>query len=232
MRSELLVSYAAIDEARPISTVLRSCFAYAWRVLTCVSPSSHRCETTNVCSTCALVHVSEGFSFSFATGRAAQSIVKTSGVAGLWRGLGAQVARDVPFAVVMFVVYECVSSRPRFRGFWSGATAGAVASTVTAPLDLLKTRAMTSNLASKPPPLLRSLRTVVASEGPAALWKGSSHRILYKMGSSAVFFAALEAYRVLFARLGAAWDSRRSVNGPGATLDIQRPECAISSDAE
>jgi Mitochondrial carrier protein len=104
--------------------------------------------------------------------------------------------RDVPFAVVMFVVYETLARRTSFRGFVSGAVAGVTASALTAPLDLLKTRAMTN--VGRRTPMLQEVAAIWKTEGPGTFWKGSCHRIVYKMASSAVFFAALEMYQKMF----------------------------------
>jgi solute carrier family 25 (mitochondrial S-adenosylmethionine transporter), member 26 len=118
------------------------------------------------------------------------------GPRGFWRGLGPQMLRDVPFAVVMFVVYETLARRTSFRGFVSGAVAGVTASALTAPLDLLKTRAMTN--VGRRTPMLQEVAAIWKTEGPGTFWKGSCHRIVYKMASSAVFFAALEMYQKMF----------------------------------
>jgi solute carrier family 25 (mitochondrial S-adenosylmethionine transporter), member 26 len=145
-------------------------------------------------------------------------IIQAEGPQGLWRGLPSQVRRDVPFAVLLYIVYEaCAPFRdggsykssdvtslrlshrarfltPRVRGLLTGALAGAVASAATAPLDLLKTRAMTAR-AGPTIGFLRSVTDILKQEGPAALWKGTSYRIAYKCCSSALFFVLLESFR-------------------------------------
>jgi hypothetical protein len=144
--------------------------------------------------------------------QAAKGIFRTDGIRGFWRGLGPQMLRDVPFAVVMFAVYETLSRHGRSRGFVSGAVAGVTASAVTAPLDLLKTRAMTS--VGRRGPLFQDVAAIWRTEGPSAFWRGSSHRIIYKMASSALFFAALEMYKQIL----------RGVTLPSPIRSSQTPE--------
>jgi solute carrier family 25 (mitochondrial S-adenosylmethionine transporter), member 26 len=153
---------------------------------------------------------------------AAYKVVRADGPGGLWRGLPAQVRRDVPFAVVLYVVYEaCAAFRtggtnntssklpsaissyvylltPRVRGLLTGAFAGTTASLATAPLDLLKTRAMTSAGPGHRVGFIRSVSAVVRKEGPAALWKGTGYRVVYKCASSALYFVLLESFIAKF----------------------------------
>lgn len=120
-----------------------------------------------------------------------RQIFVSDGFFGLWRGLRAQVTRDVPFAITLFSMYEIMNKcgRPGLRG---GAAAGAVAAVVTAPLDLLKTRAMLANGSRTAAP---SFRHVLKAEGGRVFWSGVGLRILYKICSSALFFAGVETFK-------------------------------------
>lgn len=68
--------------------------------------------------------------------------VKSQGVLGLWRGYSATLLRDVPFSAIYWPCYELL--RPQrynfFETFLAGAFAGSVASAVTLPMDVVKTR--------------------------------------------------------------------------------------------
>lgn len=65
-------------------------------------------------------------------GKALKSMVATEGVAGLWRGLGPTVFRDVPFSGIYWAVYESIKKQndvtvPTFWfSFFGGAIAGSV----------------------------------------------------------------------------------------------------------
>ena len=68
--------------------------------------------------------------------------MESQGVLGLWRGYSATLLRDVPFSALYWPCYEFL--RPErynfFETFLAGATAGTVASAVTLPMDVVKTR--------------------------------------------------------------------------------------------
>lgn len=85
---------------------------------------------------------------------AVRSIWATCGVRGFFRGYVSTLARDVPFSLVQFPLYEYfkkqygerVSRQPRpVEAAGAGSAAGAVAAALTTPLDVAKTRIMLSN---------------------------------------------------------------------------------------
>lgn len=74
--------------------------------------------------------------------QAIEVTLKSQGVLGLWRGYSATLLRDVPFSALYWPCYEFL--RPErynfFDTFLAGAAAGTVASTLTLPMDVIKTR--------------------------------------------------------------------------------------------
>ena len=66
----------------------------------------------------------------------------SEGIKGLWKGYSATILRDVPFSAIYWGMYE--NLRPKEFSFQqtliAGAISGAVASTVTLPMDVIKTR--------------------------------------------------------------------------------------------
>lgn len=74
--------------------------------------------------------------------QAVEVTLKSQGVLGLWRGYSATLLRDVPFSAIYWPCYEFL--RPErynfFETFLAGAAAGTAASTVTLPMDVIKTR--------------------------------------------------------------------------------------------
>ena len=105
--------------------------------------------------------------------------VTSNGVGKLYSGLGAQLARDVPYAAMEFVVYENLKAYaiarlkkpvkhkqhgppaariqrrlqegklPRLQSFLVGGSAGAIAAIVSNPMDVVKTRLMTQVIKNK-----------------------------------------------------------------------------------
>ncbi|XP_022621937.1 solute carrier family 25 member 40 isoform X2 [Seriola dumerili] len=79
-----------------------------------------------------------------------RSAVETEGWLSLWRGLGPTLLRDVPFSAMYWYNYEKGKSllcehyntrEPTFTiTFISGAASGSIASIVTLPFDVVKTR--------------------------------------------------------------------------------------------
>ena len=68
--------------------------------------------------------------------------IKSEGVIGLWKGYSATLLRDVPFSAIYWGVYE--NFRPKEynfqENFIAGALSGTIASTITLPMDVIKTR--------------------------------------------------------------------------------------------
>lgn len=103
--------------------------------------------------------------------------IQTEGIAGLYRGFGTTVLREIPFAFIQFPIYEylkVVWSRRYKKGrqlsSWEaalcGAAAGSVAAGVTTPLDVTKTRIMlATNYDSKSLTTVNMLRTIYRING-------------------------------------------------------------------
>jgi hypothetical protein len=112
-------------------------------------------------------------------------VVRDEGARALFRGLPAQLARDVPFNLVFFSSFESIC-----RGFGAlrggvdkkrlpapdlilaGGLAGAVGWTVTLPMDLVKSRAQATRIAagaSSPSSLVLVARLVRAVHREAGL---------------------------------------------------------------
>lgn len=133
----------------------------------------------------------------------------------LYAGLNAQLARDIPYAAVEFVIYERLQGQNAGRGaegdgrrraqksFSVGAVSGAAAAFLSNPLDVVKTRLMTQGggTAVRYRGVVHALRTIAREEGPSAFCKGIAPRIAAKTLQSALFFAAYEGLRERFLRL-------------------------------
>ena len=125
---------------------------------------------------------------------AAQSIWKTSGAKGFYKGYGITMFREVPFAMIQFPIYEWfkrkINSESAFYRAVGGSVAGGIAAALTTPLDVAKTRIMLNQSKSKEFFLVPL--EVYREEGPAALFKGVGPRVIWISVGGAVFFGAYE----------------------------------------
>jgi len=87
--------------------------------------------------------------FTYASlGSGLGQILRTEGLTGLYRGLGPTLVRDVPFSALYLASYEMlkqeipskIDASPNACHFLAGLGAGVMASLVTHPADVVKTR--------------------------------------------------------------------------------------------
>lgn len=138
----------------------------------------------------------------------------------LYRGAGITIAREIPFTVLQFTIWEGLKeayvkrnrSPPRAAGSGSGngelvpastsavfgSMAGAVAAGLTTPLDVIKTRVMLARRGDGDGENGRSrgrVRVVVgdiASEGFGAFWRGVGPRVAWIGIGGAVFLGSYQ----------------------------------------
>jgi Mitochondrial carrier protein len=118
-------------------------------------------------------------------------VLRESGLRnGLYRGYRATVLRNIPSAVVRFTLYE--ECRTRLPGFVAGALAGAAASFLLTPLDVVKTKIATGTC---PVDLQGCAQQVVQHGGVGALWTGAGARVLSSTLFSALGLGTFEVTR-------------------------------------
>ncbi|ETL99377.1 hypothetical protein F442_04018 [Phytophthora nicotianae P10297] len=129
-----------------------------------------------------------------------QQAVRRGGYASLLNGLGATLARDVPFSAIYWTSYENLQrklntedlSRTQ-RAFACGALSGAIAATVTTPFDVVKTLQQVSMTAQGSQPSgMVVLRQVVASKGVGGAFTGLSARLARVAPSCAIMISCYE----------------------------------------
>lgn len=124
-------------------------------------------------------------------------IIRTKGISGLYVGYQATLMRNIPSAMLRFILYE------EFKRIWghrngeqvpvglfaSGAIAGAIASGIMTPIDVVKTRLATGMC---PPGVGNCLQHVVQEAGWSGLYAGAGTRILWSAAFSAIGFGTFE----------------------------------------
>ncbi|XP_045892647.1 mitochondrial glutamate carrier 1 isoform X2 [Micropterus dolomieu] len=120
-------------------------------------------------------------------------LLKTRGLAGLYRGAGATLMRDVPFSMIYFPLFanlntlgresqgDVQSRAPFMQSFMAGCTAGSVAAVAVTPLDVIKTRLQTLQKGEGEDTyrgIIDCTRRIMSREGPSAFLKGATCRAL------------------------------------------------------
>ncbi|XP_075066807.1 mitochondrial glutamate carrier 2 [Mixophyes fleayi] len=120
----------------------------------------------------------------------ARDLLRTQGISGVYKGLGATLLRDVPFSVIYFPLFANVNKlgqksahekAPFYHSFIAGCLAGSVAAVAVTPLDVLKTRIQTLKKGVGEDTyngIIDCGRKIWRNEGPSAFMKGAACRAL------------------------------------------------------
>ncbi|XP_056595545.1 mitochondrial glutamate carrier 1 [Triplophysa dalaica] len=119
-----------------------------------------------------------------------RELLKEKGIAGLYKGLGATLLRDVPFSVIYFPLFanlndlgkrEADGPAPFYVSFVSGCVAGSTAAVAVNPVDVIKTRLQSLTRGSQEDTysgVMDCIRKILHNEGPGAFLKGAYCRAL------------------------------------------------------
>lgn len=120
-----------------------------------------------------------------------RELLKTKGLSGLYKGLGATLMRDIPFSVVYFPLFAHLHQLgrpspedptvPFYWSFMSGCLAGSVAAVTVSPCDVVKTRLQSLKKGANEETyngVVDCVRKILKKEGPSALMKGATCRTL------------------------------------------------------
>lgn len=119
-------------------------------------------------------------------------VVDSLGLAGLYRGTAATLARDVPFSMVFFAMRakleeamadKATGKTPISRVFVAGIVSGSTAAALSTPMDVVKTRLMAAagrGIAEGAPPLriVPMVQKIFVEEGVRGFFNGVVPRIL------------------------------------------------------
>ena len=131
-----------------------------------------------------------------------RSILREEGAAGLFRGLGSLILRDVPWNALFYGSYEYLCTlMMRAKGvdtkeglgavpiFFAGGLAGQIAWSIVLPFDVVKTRLQSGTAQG---PLMALMARMVAEEGWASLFKGWSAAVVRAFPANAGLFLGVE----------------------------------------
>ena len=157
-----------------------------------------------------MYQVSAHKTFSAASAaRTVEKILRKDGFVALWRGNSVAVLRDVPYAAIIFSSYTLVEesicgSLGRQPDLWTrgaaGGVAGAIATFLTYPLDMLRARFGAEFGGPRYTSYYHGVREIVRTEGASALFLGLRPTLLGVMPYSALSFAAFETLKSMTVR--------------------------------
>ena len=137
--------------------------------------------------------------------RTLRHVWRTEGVVGFFRGFGATALRDAPHAGIYVATYERTKSvigmimgdTGKTKALWinatSGLVAGCVATTLTHPFDLIKTRVQLDRV--RYTNILRAAIKILREEGVMGMWSGLLPRVIRKTLGSAITWTVYEEFR-------------------------------------
>jgi len=143
-----------------------------------------------------------------------RTLLNAEGPLGLYRGFWTTVAREVPFSLLQFPLWEHLKATIAARSgrltatpaesAACGAVAGGLSALATTPLDVAKTRIMLSDGAH--PGTLVTLGEVYSQGGLRALFAGAAPRTMWISIGGFVFFGAYEAAKDALIKLSSGCD--------------------------
>jgi hypothetical protein len=141
------------------------------------------------------------------------SIFKSKGILGFYSSYKTTLIRNIPSAIVRFTLYEELkyystsfnsSSLIGVRRYdstpimylVSGAVASSLSSGLTTPFDVIKTRIATGMIAPKTS-VLSACRTIIKTEGYAALYRGIQARMIWSALFGGIGFYTFEKCKII-----------------------------------
>ncbi|ESZ93762.1 thiamine pyrophosphate carrier 1 [Sclerotinia borealis F-4128] len=134
-------------------------------------------------------------------------IFQEEGLPGLWKGNIPAELMYVSYSAIQFTTYRSVTLALQdaagehrmpaaAESFIAGASAGAVATTATYPLDLLRTRFAAQGVERVYTSLRASIREIAINEGPRGFFQGLGAGVGQIIPYMGIFFATYESLRL------------------------------------
>lgn len=202
MAPGMVVQYTLYDELRKVlPAATAACVAGAVDIT--LKTPFERAKTLSQANTAGMMRGSGGGAPNSVLAQVVCG-VRANGVASLWRGYGATLARDIPYVVVYWTTYDAlrrllfVDADPDTRmakSFISGAIAGTLAATLVTPADVVKTHVQVSGTQS-------TLKVIkgLARRGPGAFFQGLSARLIRTPIYAGITLSSFEALKLKMAQ--------------------------------
>ncbi|KAK0121427.1 mitochondrial thiamine pyrophosphate transporter [Cadophora gregata] len=151
-------------------------------------------------------------------------ILREEGITGLWKGNIPAELMYVSYSAIQFTTYRTITlglqqafDEHRLpnaaESFIAGATAGAVATTTTYPLDLLRTRFAAQGTEKIYSSLAASIRDIARQEGLRGFFQGLGAGVGQIIPYMGMFFSAYETLRLPMLRLSLPYGSGDATAG-------------------
>ena len=133
-------------------------------------------------------------------------ILEKDGILGLYAGYSATLLRNLPAGILSYSSFEYLKSfvlsktgkahLEPLQSVICGALAGAISSSLTTPLDVVKTRLMTQVRGKSKERISEIVRQILAEEGWKGLFRGMGPRLLHSACFAALGYFAFETARL------------------------------------
>lgn len=136
-----------------------------------------------------------------------REILRTEGATAFYRSYTTQLTMNIPFQAVQFMTYEYMQdllnanrSYDPSSHIMAGALAGAVAASITMPLDVCKTLLNTQEQCARNQltyinGMASAFRTVYEFCGVSGFFRGLTARVIYQMPSTAISWSVYEFFK-------------------------------------
>ncbi|THY13293.1 hypothetical protein D6D01_08382 [Aureobasidium pullulans] len=166
-----------------------------------------------------------------------KTILREEGLTGLWKGNVPAEGMYLAYGGIQFLAYRSATqaieevSPYKLPGtavsFFAGAAAGTAATTVTYPLDLLRTRFAAQGNDRVYTSLLSSIRDIASNEGPKGFFRGLGAGIGQIVPYMGLFFAFYESLKPAFAGVSLPLDSLGSGDAIAGVLASMMSKTAV-----